>query len=373
MKRVLLITNIFPPHIGGPATFIDKLAHKLSRDDYRVTVVCSSDEKKEVSDNERPFKVIRVCIKNREWYEIKVRFVLLWQMFWHRRVLVNGLETYVSQVSRFVRRRYLLKVVGDVVWETARNRGTTVNDIDVFQTDMVDQKNHKALVDARNRFVFRASRIITPSSYLKRMVEGWGVPGEKICVVNNGVASPGKKVSQPDRSEIFTVLFVGRLTNWKGVETVLLALRELDGILLKVAGDGPEYPMLRALAMQLGVEHQVMFLGKKTHAEVSVLMSQVDVLVLLSLYEGMSHTLLEAISVGLPVVASNRGGNPEVIEDGVSGILIDPLSVSQLCTALSKLKSDFQFRSLISTNALQRSEGFRLDATVDSVCKILEG
>ena len=119
MAKVLLVTNIFPPQIGGPATFIDRLARSLAERDHRVTVVCSSADSYDPGDAERPFAVRRVSTANRERYEIIVRARLALEMARHRLIFVNGLESYVSDVNRLLRRRYILKIVGDAVWETA--------------------------------------------------------------------------------------------------------------------------------------------------------------------------------------------------------------------------------------------------------------
>src|SRR5262245_54948524 len=130
MSKVLLVTNIFPPQIGGPATFIDRLAHTLAERDHRVTVVCSSADRRDPADDERPFAVRRVSTAHRERYEVLVRARLAIEMARHRLIFVNGLERYVSDVNRALHRRYILKIVGDAVWETARNRGITDLSID---------------------------------------------------------------------------------------------------------------------------------------------------------------------------------------------------------------------------------------------------
>jgi glycosyltransferase involved in cell wall biosynthesis len=374
MARILLITNIFPPLVGGPATFIDRLAHHLSRKGHIVTVLCSSDAPNEVSDAARPFRVVRVSLRTRELYEILIRVRLFWLMLGHTRILVNGLEPYVAEVTRFLPRRFVLKVVGDTVWETARNRGTTVSTIDEFQLDAVEQHRNAALIEKRNRSLFRASQIVTPSEYLRRMVIGWGIGAQKVAVVNNGVdidaadlPITGRAAGTPLR-----VLFVGRLTNWKGIETLLLALKGLDSVQAHIVGDGPAYPHLQELAMQLGIASKVVFTGRRSAGEVRNHMQDAHVLVLVSLYEGMSHTLLEACSLGLPVIASKVGGNEEVVVDDRTGILVPPREVTALRRSLERLRDDENFRISLGLNAKAHARGFSIERTVAGFAQLLD-
>lgn len=372
-KKILLITNIFPPHIGGPATFIDRLAHHLSSRGHKVTVICSSDKRQEISDLQRPFIVNRVCIAVRELYEILIRINLFIAMARHRYILVNGLETYVAQISRLLRKRYLLKIVGDSAWEVARNRGTTLLAIDDFQKDGIEQKKHESLIKSRNNGVRQAAHIFTPSHYLKNMIVGWGVEPQRVSVINNGIEFlPMPEGLKRRSTKELKAVFVGRLTNWKGVETILLAMCELDNILVDIIGDGPEYPLLFSLAHQLGIADKVKFLGKKDQTEVMKTLSQSHVLILTSLYEGLSHTLLEAMSIGLPCIASNIGGNQEVINDGENGLLIPAQSVTALRESLKLLQQNEDYRFKLCQGALQRASHFKLTTTVQEITILIE-
>ncbi len=373
-KKILLVTNIFPPHIGGPATFIDQLAHRLTTEGFKVTVICSSDGPSHVSDRDRPFRVIRVNILKREIYEILVRLHLFWQFLMHRAIIVNGLESYVEQIARFVKRKYIVKVVGDTVWETARNRGATVLNIDDFQVDAQEQKNWSAMVNQRNAWLRRAHLIVTPSHYLKSVVTRWMQSGQGIRVVFNGMNPEKfpKPTLQRRASPTLEVLFVGRLTNWKGVETALLAVQKIENVHLTVAGDGPEYPQLLTLAQQLKLGAKVTFKGRLSGAEVKKLLPQSHVLVLTSLYEGMSHTLIEALYSGLPCIASDCGGNSEVIDEGKTGYLIPPQDVDALANALVKLRDNEELRFQMAERCLQESTRFDLRKTMDEFVKLAQ-
>jgi glycosyltransferase involved in cell wall biosynthesis len=372
--RVLLVTNVFPPLIGGPATFVDLLGHELARRGHRVTVVCSSPARSHPSDRTRPFRVVRVSTENRYRYEIRIRLVLLRELLRHRRVFVNLLETYVAEVNRLARRRFVLKVVGDAAWERARNLGATTLDIDAFQTAGLERAAVAAEIRKRDGALDQARCVVTPSRYLKDLVVGWGVSADKVRVIPNGVEDELLETPLPmKRSEgRLRALFVGRLTNWKGVETLLLAARDRPDVEVAIVGDGPEQPSLRELASQLGLNGRARFLGRLERAAAQAEMQRAHVLVLTSLYEGHSHTLLEAGAVGLPCIASRRGGNPEVIADGENGLLVPAQDPDALGAALERLARDEPLRHALATRAWQRSRERRLAASVDEIVEVLE-
>jgi glycosyltransferase involved in cell wall biosynthesis len=371
MSKVLLVTNIFPPEIGGPATFIDRLAHSLAGRDHRVTVVCSSQGTRHASDRERPFVVRRVNVASRERYEVLVRMRLAIEMARHRLVFVNGLERYVAEVNRVTRRPYVLKIVGDTVWETARNRGMTSLSIDEFQVDSTAQARFAGDIQTRNAYVASARQIVVPSEYLRRLVQGWGVARERIAVVQNGTIATDAPAAAGRTRERFRALFVGRLTNWKGVETLLLAARDVPELELEIVGDGPEWPHLVELSAQLGLGERAIFRGRLSAPDVQRAMSRAHALVLTSLYEGLSHTLLEAFAAGLPCIVSDRGGNEEVVSDGRNGVIVPAQNVGSLARALRSLADDEPWRRSLAAAARETARMFDLTNTVSRTEQLL--
>jgi glycosyltransferase involved in cell wall biosynthesis len=368
------VTEIFPPHIGGPATFIPRVAEALARrHGYEVTVVCTSEAPDDPGDAARPYRVRRLWTGNRLRFQLEARRLLALEVARHRRVLVNGLERLVGPIAQVLRRGFVLKVVGDPAWEMARNQGRTLLDIDRFQVDAGGDRALAPVIAARDRAVRLARHVITPSDHLRRLVEGWGVPPGRVSTVPNGVdleerddRLPAGRSGGPLRA-----LFVGRLTNWKGVETLLLAVARMPEVAATVVGDGPEHPHLVELGRQLGVAGRVRFTGRLAPDAVAREMRSAHVLVLTSLYEGLSHTLLEALAAGLPCVASRCGGNGEVIRDGVEGMLIDPQDVGALTGALGRLDRDEGLRLGMARAARERAWDFPLARTVEQFADIL--
>jgi glycosyltransferase involved in cell wall biosynthesis len=167
------------------------------------------------------------------------------------------------------------------------------------------------------------------------------------------------------------VAFVGRLTNWKGAETLLLAMLGAPRVTATIAGDGPAAPLLLALAEQLGVADRVAFLGRCTAERIAGLLDATDVLVLPSLYEGMSHTLLEAMARGVPCIVSDRGGNAELVRDGVNGVVIPPQRPAALREILVGLDRDRARLGYLGAGAARRALEFPFDSMATAYESIL--
>jgi glycosyltransferase involved in cell wall biosynthesis len=240
----------------------------------------------------------------------------------------------------------VLKVVGDLAWERSVNRGWIAPDTDI---DAFQRSRKTPLVEylkmARAWEVQHVDHVIVPSQYLRQMVTGWGAPPDRVQVIYNALDSDhyAPTMNQAEaRAQLGIdlnapiLLTAARLTAWKGVDMLLDALATLPGYRLIVAGDGPQQSTLEAQAARLGIADQVQFLGKVAHERLAVYMRAADYFTLYSGYEGLSHVILEALTAGTPVIASARGGNPELITDGVNGLLVAHPNVSALTEALKR-------------------------------------
>lgn len=374
MKRILLVTDVFAPEIGGPATFIDQLSFALTQKGYEVKIICASIVKSDPKDSERPFKVVRIPKANRLVFAISIRAALVLGILTSDTVLVNTLEYPTYQVARLLRKKIAIKIVGDTAWETARNLGITADSIDVFQKKMTSHGLIMQIQNRRNMYLGFSKLIITPSNYLKHLISGWGIEPSKITVIPNGVELSAFLVSPKKRfeNEILKVIFCGRLVNWKGVETLLLALADTPNIHLSVIGDGPELPMLELLASQLKISERVFFKGKLLGDDYINELSQAHVLVLTSSYEGHSHTLLEASAAGLACIASDVGGNPEIISNGINGLLVPYGDVDALKSALQTLNENEYIRFRLASSAKENASNFLFSKTVELFVSSLE-
>lgn len=157
-----------------------------------------------------------------------------------------------------------------------------------------------------------------------------------------------------DRAGRFNVGIVGRIVPVKGHVHLLQAIRDLRGVLdvrLYVFGDGPLEAECRNVCDEAGIADLVRFMGFRSN--VREYLGRLDLLAMPSLHEGLPYTLLEAMSLKVPVVASRVGGLAEVIEDEVTGILVPPANAPALTRSIERLYGDSGLRSSLSENAFR--------------------
>ena len=216
------------------------------------------------------------------------------------------------------------------------------------------------------------------------LIQEIGLDPAKIRVVPNGVdlaaieaARPGPAVRRelglPE--DVPLIGLVGRLDHWgKGHQelfTAMAHLQERYPVHALLVGGGRRIDEVRQLAESLGLAPKVHFLGPRR--DVPDLLHAMDMFVLPSYSEGMSLALLEAMAAGLPVVASAVGGTPEVVTDGVTGLLIPPRDAEALARALASLLADRAWAKQLGENARRHVEAnFSLDRLGREVNAIYE-
>ena len=166
-------------------------------------------------------------------------------------------------------------------------------------------------------------------------------------VVHCGL-SIGKYAYRPPKEQIKRLFCAARLSPEKGltfaVEALKLLLDKGYDLELRLGGDGPSKAHLQALTKQLGIADRVKFLGFLTEEEVISELHAADLFVLPSFVEGVPVSAMEAMAVGVPVVATNIAGTYELIENGETGILIRPSDAQALADAVISMIADFDFR-----------------------------
>ena len=163
----------------------------------------------------------------------------------------------------------------------------------------------------------------------------------------------------PEREELRRTLglngaalaFAGRLTRQKSLEVALEALARNEGVELLLAGDGDERPTLERRAAELGVSDRVRFLGALPRQRVLELFRAVDAAVLSSSWENFPHTVVEALAVGTPVLATSAGGVGEVLYDGRNGLLVPPGDVDAFAAAVRRFFADEELRARLRQTA----------------------
>lgn len=374
--HVLLVTNVFPPAIGGPATFGARLGEELFHSGHKVKVVCGTEDSDVVS--KFPFQVIRTGFSgNILKRELNIRMHLLKSVIASDVVYCMGLEHQTSWACRVTRKPFVLRIGGDSVWEGARNLGVTDLEPEAFFKETSQDERLEIQMPEQRRLVQlkSASAVVYVSNYLKQLAAAWTkTPPVNEYIILNGVsANEQSSVIERIKGEPMRLLFVGRQTNWKGVDATLLAISKIEDVKLTIAGSGPMLPANIDLSRRLGLENKVKFLGHVDPKDVDNLMANHHALILLSLYEGLSNTLLEAGAAGLACIASDRGGNQEVINDNETGLLVDPFSVEGIIAAIKSLsENDARRISLAEKHRDRILSEFTMESSVHQTIQVLE-
>ncbi len=340
--RLFIASGIFHPESGGPATYLYDLLPELQQRgwDVRALTYGSGDTAGYPYPLTRiPRRMFPIRVAQ---YALAARPLLQWADLVYIHTL--GLPLMGNKPR-------VVKIVGDLAWERAVRRGwiPPTEDVDLFQ-----HKRYGTLVTlqkaARSREARAMDGVIVPSQYLKQMVLGWGVDEARVRVIYNALPPVGAQratplqnmISQADaRAQLYLddtplILTAVRLLPWKGVDHLMAALQRVPDVRLLVVGEGLLAEPWKQQAEQMGLARRVTFLGPMPRERLALYLKAADYLALYSGYEGLSHTLLEALRAGTPVIASDKGGNPEVVQHGVNGLLVPYVDVEALAATLAE-------------------------------------
>ena len=319
--KILITVGIFPPDIGGPASFVPKIAELYSNSGHDVTVVCLTDKKQ--TDNLN-FKVVRI-LRNQNllirW--IKTVSQIIRQGYNADLFFVNGLpmESYIANI--FTRKKLIRKIVGDWAWERGMNKKIINESFDEFQNNKHNLHLEIAKF-SRGWTATKADLIITPSNHLKNVVKGWGVKENSIKVIYNGTKLKNKPDPIDDQPyDYFKFITVGRLAPWKNIDIIIEALSDYkkanQNFIFYIVGSGPEEIKLKKLVNDLDLENFVTFTGQLQKDDLNYYLQKSDIYIQASSYEGLPHVILEAMSHNLSIISTPIGGTNEVIQDGKNG------------------------------------------------------
>jgi glycosyltransferase involved in cell wall biosynthesis len=371
--RLFVASGIFHPEPGGPATYLYRLLPEILARGHTVRVLAFGNP----SHEQYPYPVRRIPRRALPVRMLDYARAARTEMRRADLVFVNslGLPLFGGRDKPRV-----LKVVGDLAWERAVNKGwiAPIEDIDVFQTGRYDRRV-RMIQAQRAREVQRMDRVIVPSRYLRDMVIGWGAPPERVHVIYNAL-EPDAAASTLSPAEARATLKLeagplllapARLTAWKGIDHLIRALKHLPDVRLIVAGDGPEEARLHALAETEALMDRVTFLGRVPRKTLAVYYRAADYTALYSGYEGLSHTLLESLLAGTPVIASDKGGNPEVVQHGVNGLLVPYVDPEALVETIRAAFAGDQHTQLAAHTA-EGLDRFQWATMVNTTLHLLE-
>ena len=328
--KVLIATGLYPPESGGPATYTKLLEDYLPARGFEVTVL--------------PFSTVRHLprgISHTAYFFKCVLRARSADIVYAQDTVSVGLPAALAALC--TGKKFVVRIPGDYAWEQARQRFGVKDSLDNFQ-----KKSYSIRVEllrATQFFVVRrAKRVVVPSKYMEHVVSRW-IASNTITTIYSSVETPNPK--PVERPAGFLVVSVARRVPWKGLEALERVVAREQGWKLFIA-------------------------DKLEHSEALGWIAAADVLVLNSTYEGLSHVLIEAMMLGTPIVATNVGGNPELVRDGIDGILIPPQDDEALYKALKMVEADRAGAQVRAEAAKEQAKEFAIDATIGQIETLLK-
>jgi glycosyltransferase involved in cell wall biosynthesis len=325
--KFLLISGIYRPEIGGPATYLPTLAKALIDQSNQVEVITLKNSSAPAQSEVWPVNYI-TRDQNLLLRFIKTVMLIIRKAKSAEYIFSNGLIQETAFALLFIKRKSVAKVVSDSVWERALNNDETSLNVVDFNNSNLKFKHKLQRILLRwslNRF----GVVTCPSVQLKNIIKNWGVY-KPIEFIPNGVSLVTEKSTDVD----FDLITVCRLISLKNIDKIIRASIKTN-VSVAVVGSGPEEYKLRELAISLGAK--VTFFGQLDKNEVNKILLRSKIYLNLSDHEGLSFSLLEAMSSGLPSIVSNIQGNTNVITDGLDGIVVDIKDEHQLTNAIKSL------------------------------------
>lgn len=364
-NKLLIVSGCFFPESGGPASLLENLIPILMERGYEITVLTYG----ELVDN-LPYKVVRISRKTNKIFTI-IKLICAAIKLAKNSDQIYSLDVYwpglaATIASKLLRKKQIARFTGDSAWETANNDGLTEKDVFEFQKDYISFRN-QIVKFFRNVILHNCRWVITDSYFFKKLLISFGVKEEKILVVHNSV----EYLSYPENfdKEKFkkynelkgkVILTVSRLVLRKGVEQVMNTLYNLSKQVGEVSfisiGDGPEYENLKKQREELNAKYNldIRLLGNLPRNKVIPWFLAADVFVNYSHWDGIAHTLVEALYFKTPIVASRAGGNVEIIEDGFNGLLVDFGDEENLLNSLVRILTDQKLIDKFKNNSSEK-------------------
>ncbi len=363
-KKVFLIRNVLPEDYGGGESYQLTLAKELKNNGFCPVIVSSSEK---LLDNSRTsgYEYIKAPhLKNQNWSSWRNFFLPLYYLWQFRLKL-----WYKKQFKKYQPVAVDIQSRDDWI---AATKAAKKQGIKIFWTDHIDFRTW-VLQNVNQRFkntigkkilklASLPEKIIMISDYERRAFEKTVAPRkfDNLITIKNGTADELKKYNKPAQPKTFC--YVGRIVEYKGIKELIEAfklVKDKDAT-LKIYGDSPELKSYKELAKD---DKRIVFCGY-TKAPLEAI-SDAAIFVLPSYYEGLSMSLLDACMLQKTLVATDVDGNPEIVVDDETGLLVPPRNIKALAAAMEKLIKDPKLAARLAKNARKKYEAeFNFEKTI---------
>lgn len=343
--RILVAADTYPPHVNGAAAFGSHLVAAMAERGHDVHVLAARPERGpvrvEVTDQGRIYRLRSRAAPTHEYF----RICLSWEIRRDIRRIFDEVRPDVVHAQS----HYML---GRAAIDEASRRGIRVVATNHFMPENLEPflpfPQWFRDIIARNSWkdmgkVLGAADVVTTPTPLAAQAMREHAFLHEVIPLSNGVdaahyeLAPGESVPVAEHP---VVLFVGRLAKEKNIDVLLTALARTDPALnvhAEIVGGGEMLATLRALAVRLGVEHRVRFLGVVDDEQLRQAYLRATIFCQPGTAELQSLASLEAMSAGKPVVLANAMALPHLVEDGINGYLFTPNDPADLAAKLNNI------------------------------------
>jgi glycosyltransferase involved in cell wall biosynthesis len=367
LMKILLASGVYPPRIGGPSAQTEQMARLLIEKGFELRVLTYGNPEESGLVRGVPVTFIRL---DRALGRLFHNYRAICRVMGEFRPDVVQVQTIGGSLAlltgvaaRLRRIPSVLKFSGDFVVEMTG--GASIG---------VGSKSPRLVVRALGFVQYVLLKAydciwVTTPAFHRHLTEELRVPESKILEYPNCVDLRSFEAiahARPALSKPIVLLTVVRLNAYKGADVCIEALDKLRDLPVKlqiVGGGTPDYERsLRDLVKRLDVEDRVEFVGSTPPDRIPSFFAAADIFLLASRYEPFGIVLLEAMAAGLPIVATNVGGIPAVVQNGVSARLVPPGDADALADAVRELVSHDALRLSLIREARKRVTEFSLES-----------
>jgi len=379
MKRILIFAAYFHPHVGGYEKIVYELSRRLVQRGYEIDILTCNTESAPAYEELDGIHIYRLPCWNalNSVYPIPKPCPTSFKIL--RRLLHKDYDVINTQ-TRFFITSFLglifakLKRTPLVHTEHGARHSLVPNKIIDLISRAYDHSIGALIVNS-------ARSNIGVSEAACEFLKHLGATTTQL--IHDGIdttifkkkedANYGQKLGITNDALVIT--FVGRLVYAKGVQDLISAFSKIKETVpeakLLIVGDGPYRAELEKLAQQTDCHSSILFLGQKNQAELIEILSTTDIFVNPSYSEGLGISVMEAASIGLPIIATDVGGTREIITTDETGILVKARGMGQLAKELCRLLADAELREKLGKNArILAEQKFNWDKITDEYIKL---
>lgn len=354
--RVTIATGIFPPDIGGPAIYTERLANELKKRNIEVGIITYSDNKKIETDNFPITRIPRSYILPIRYFLYFIKLLSLAKdsdIIYAQDLFSSGLPA--ALVKRILKNKLIIRLGGDFLWEKAIEKSWSERPLSQYYKQPKNYQEKLFLWISKK--VLKTARLIVFSTDWQKKIyfKNYNLKQKKTAVIQNPFPKKILNVKQKNNQKI---IFAGRLIKLKNIDFLIKSFSQIlvkhKNLQLEIIGEGPKKEYFKKIVSQNQLEKSVTFREKLPHQKLLKEISQCFLVILPSLTEISPNLVLDCIKLKKPVLLTKETGFYERFRNNL--IFINPFSQKDLVNKIKYLldKENYQKYqdqiSLISTN-----------------------